>query len=805
MGPKAACLQKLMAAGVPVPAGFCILRSAYDETVWTPHQSELQALADSGCYAQIHDHVRDTVMASALRAKVLAAYEQLQVCCPGPVAVRSSSTAEDQSGHSFAGLYDTILHVTGEQALLEAIRQCWASYWSEEAALYRDRLGMEHSRHGMAVLVQTMIQPRLAGVLFTRAPTGAGQQTMLLEFVLGEGAALVGGDVQGERLLIDRVSGQPVETPPATNYIAPSLVRRLVSLGLMIEDLQGTPQDIEWCVAVDDDVWILQARPITGLAEAKAGSPRVIPSGWQRVYDEAFSPLGCELAVRRHERWVAAIGDYYHTRFKVEAQTTDGWVYCTTPWRSPASLLRAWMALWKVIRWLQANRIQREFEQVHLPAHVRERTELEQLNLSALDNQSLLHAFNRGVDLYLHLQYSSYPIGATAVIAASFFDRVCRLLLPKTSDPPGSAFLGGLENVTTDRDLALQRLGNALGEALAPEEVADLDYAGLLTLQEQSDAGRRFWNELRAFQDTYGYVWADRYPRDPAWEINAEALMVSLIDAVHETPDSGLAVGHMCSRQRRIQAVELASRRLSGFPLSLRWRIFRGFCERAQRSFPHKENRNHYVYRAAMVIRRLALEMGRRLKAKGVLQTETNIFFLTCYEIEKAMSDGCSTAAVVGQVQLRKEIYYSSRQQALDPASRTGALCTSSRGDGKSQNELRGEPCSPGVATGAARLVSGPGEFHRIQTGDIVVCRHLRPAWSPIFARIAGIAIEEGGVLSHGATLAREYGVPAVINVPGIIRMVNDGCRLTIDGDRGVVTMPGPYAGKTPVTGLGSG
>ena len=368
---------------------------------------------------------------------------------------------------------------------------------------------------------------------------------------------------------------------------------------------------------------------------------------------------------------------------------------------------------------------------------------------------------------------------------------MCRLWFGQESKLRVSEFLSGLDNQTVTRDLALYQLGQALAAVLTPGAMANLDYEGLVALKEMSSAGRRFWGELQTFLDRYSYVWADRYPRDPAWQIDQNALVTSLTHVAQMPASTGLAHEHVQQKQRRSQAIERAAQQLSSHDrLSLSWRVFRWFLRRAERVFPYKENRNHDVYQAVMVIRKYAREIGRRLKAQQVLQSEEDVFFLTWDEIQKTLSGDSAVPVLRRQVEHRKRVYLRSKRQGPGWEANVRSVALSPSSDAEiARIELAGEPCSPGVAVGPTRLVSGLGELQLVQPGEIVVCRNIRPAWSPVFARAGGVVIEVGSALSHGATLAREYGVPAVVDIPGIVQMVRDGDKLTVDGHLGTVVV----------------
>lgn len=783
VGNKAARLGELLSAGFSIPDGFCITVDSFSEHIIGFDSDETGKLIQQGLFREIQAQALHVTLSHALQEEILTNYRRLASLHPGAVAVRSSSNAEDLFGHSFAGLYETVLNVTDEAMLLDAVRSCWASYWSEEAVDYRQQIGMDHTQYGMAVLVQAMISPKYAGVLFTQAPMANENNSSLVEFITGNGSRLVDGSSYTGRYLIERNTGE-IQAVSCSEQLPVDTLRHLVSLGRAIEKFQKGPQDIEWCLDTEDRVWILQTRPITSHVSGRESHTFSAPVGLERVYDEPFSTLGCDLAVRRHQFWVTAINQFHHTGFRSEAVTDGIFVYHTTPWRSVGFLLRIWMRFWKFIRWIQAGYIQNKYDQKVLPTYASCLKELQQRDLSDLDDGDVMDGLNSAIRLYLEFQCSSYAAGEIAVMAASILERTSRFMFNQFDNSQTMDFLAGLDTVTVKRDIALQTLGVSLSKVLSPEELETLDHAGLLA--RRSDLNL-FWNEMRDFQDTYGYVWADRYPRDPAWQVNTEALMASLRHAVRAGANQGMLAMHKQRAKERSQNINRTADKLSAntrFPI--RWILFGWFLHRAEAFFPYKENRNHSVYQGVMVIQKYAREIGLRLQAKGILSSSDDIFFITWEEIQAIFSRG-PTESLVSQIKARKLAY---RLQVQNVTSEGAASVGGREVVGNPSNDLlKGVPCSSGVGTGLARLVRGPGDLQRVMPGEVMVCRHFRPAWSPVFARLSGAVIEEGGVLSHGATLAREYGIPAVINVPGAMRSVQDGSCIVVDGTRGLVLL----------------
>ena len=781
-GRKGAQLAKLAEHGFDIPEGFCVTSEAYElhADPLFPQSDEL--IKNERSLAVDYWDMLNAELEPQFVDKVLHEYRNLKKTCPGPVAVRSSSSLEDLDRQSFAGQYETNLNVSEETELLNAIRRCWASYWSQEAARYREEAGIDHGRYSMAVIVQTMVRSKFAGVLFTQSTTYQHLDAAVIEFVSGTGEDLVGGDARARRCVVDRGSRRLLSCNYRNSELDSDLLDRLLSLSFEIEKHMGGPQDIEWSIDEADRIWFLQTRPITRTLHTQTSAPQA----WERIYGEPFSPLGCDLAIRRHSVWVEAINRFHSTGFESEAEVVDGFLFHNPSWRSPGWLLRLRMLFWKISRWLGAARNIRNYLDSALPKHLQLITKIEQADLTRLDLEALMRNLDVSIQAYLNLQRTSYPAIALATTSVSILDRLCRLFFRKGVKFRAPDFLAGLDNLTVDRDLRLYELGQSLIKLHPADEISILDHAAPAAPKLEDSAANKMQLRLQRFVNLYGYIWADRYPRDPAWELKLDALTASLEQVKKSAHNgSGLPAHHKGQKQKRVQAVTTAREQLS-----VVWLLFRPVLRRAEKLFPHKEDRNHYVYHAVAVIRKCALEIGRRLEARDVLESERDIFFLTWSEIREIILRNVDSTIFRHAIASRKLTYHQSRQASrVQSAARQLAANDRPGTIDVSDCVFEGDPCSSGIATGRARLVRGFGELDEVKPGDIMVCSNMRPAWSTVLGRAGGIVVETGSLLSHGATLAREYGVPAVMNVPGITQIVHDGDRITVDGYNGTLSI----------------
>ena len=328
VGGKAASLGALTRAGFPVPAGFAVTTAAFTAALDGLEragslQQEIETLdiedleASAAITARVRERVADCELPPAVREAVLASWRELCGSDPRiPVAIRSSATGEDAADASFAGLQATYLWVRGEQSLLTALRACWASWYSLESVSYRRRRGMVERDQTMAVVVQHMVDPLCAGVMFTRSPVTGDRSVIAIEGSWGLGSCIVSGEVTPDLFVVNKVSGdiikrvvsvKSVQHVPASDGVetrevneiqqtvpclTDALIAGLASVALAVEHHYGTPQDIEWAIALDAtgtaQIHLLQSRPETTWAQ-RDEQPVAVPK--DKPFDHVLAAL----------------------------------------------------------------------------------------------------------------------------------------------------------------------------------------------------------------------------------------------------------------------------------------------------------------------------------------------------------------------------------------------------------------------------------------------------------------------------------------------------------------------------------
>ncbi|WP_091107100.1 PEP/pyruvate-binding domain-containing protein [Micromonospora citrea] len=792
VGGKAARLGEMARSGERVPDGFCVTTAAHELGV-------------------------------VPRAEVERAYERLG---GGPVAVRSSATAEDLPDASFAGQQDTFLDVTGTAGVLSAIEECWRSLHGARAVAYREAHGIDHESVRMAVVVQRMVEPAAAGVLFTANPLTGCRTEMLVEAAAGPGTAVVDGGAAVERYVLD---GSP---PTATGLLDAARLDELRDAGRRLQERFGCPQDVEWAYDRQGRLWLLQSRPVTTLfpppPETGRPAPRVyLEFGHVQGMRQPATPMGMSSLKSLVAAMLATFG------LTVEITDIGGRLYgdLTDLARHPSTRKR----LVKLMAVDFGPRAQAVMEHVladprfaPLPGARPDRTATgPALRTAARAATGVVRALARPEAARARLFREVERLRADSVPPADLRTAADRLRYVREEDPstgpddivwpivagmlaatlPASLLrgvaepdeintvLGGMpHNVTIEMDLALWRLSRQAGEhrelllTTPPRELAAAYARGTLP-----DVG------LAAFLDRYGHraaaevdLGVPRWDEDPTPVFAMIANYLRVTDP-EQAPDRRFARAAATAEATCAQLVARARRRRP-----VRGRIA-GFLLRRARMLAGLREAGKFagLYRLREMRRQLLL-VGAELAGRGLLADPGDIMFLTLDEAHTAVHDGADHRSTVAarRATHRRELRRPAVPVALlsDGTDVEAVLPPAPTPDGA----LRGVGAAAGRATGPARVVHDPATAH-VEPGDVLVAPTTDPGWTPLFLTAAALVTETGAVMAHGPTVAREYGIPAVICVPDATARIRTGQLVTVDAAVGTVTLhPAPARATEP-------
>lgn len=835
VGGKAAGLDSLIGNGFQVPRAIAVTADTY------------RAVVDHAGLVTALDELRaeelpppDRIEAETLRVESMFVAADVpplieieirsaaqHLLAEGPIAVRSSALSEDTAGASFAGQYLTVLNIKTEDEAMVAVRRCWASLWGPSVRAYRGR--GDTSDQAMGVVLQLMAPAEVAGVMFTRDPLG-DPGTIRIEMVEGLGEGLVSGAVTPEVYLIDRVS-------PGAEAEAPRFLEDLARVGVRVEQQLGAPQDVEWAW-VNGHIYVLQARPITtsvvtrpdddgfdtrpalGDAYTPAGVQEMLPGvlppllwsinapmlddAFRRLYDELGVQLpptrGRFLALGRF-RGRAALNLSVMRRAAASmpggsADEVDKQYLGRVLEEFPQDLGEVERPRNGVSSALKSSRMRKRLEsEVQIVADAADLLPVLGIEFSDLTLERMLGYWTWIRDL----AWRTYAAEVTASASAAAAYRSLETMLtrwigandaalwaqqltagPAMQHQPGcNCAVSMWETYANGADEAA--LKTVLTDELESNETRH--HTAALLHETMARVSRHFGSK-----SVYGGSTWDEDP-DAVW--NCLSVVVG-----NETADPGRTPA---DRQSRLAELKRSLRKswkwkltriLTGQLVDMRTRMLERTANDAAELLALREQAKNALMVLGGEERRLITEAARRLVAAGQLDEQQDVYLLSASELEAALRSGETISDYV----------LAARRNALAEAGAGDALPEAFEGNPGSAapppsadtDRLEGWAASAGVATGRAVVISRLEEGTRLSEGDILVTRSTDPSWTGLLLKAGGIVLEEGGPLSHAAIVAREFGVPAVLNVKGATAIIADGGTITVDGTVGIVDRSRP-------------
>jgi len=804
-----------------------------------------------GRAASLRDRLRQTPVPEPVIEAVRAALADAGDA--GPWAVRSSATAEDQPDGSFAGQHDSFLGIVGPEAVIDAVRACWLSLFTDRALAYRARCGRGSEAAAMAVVVQEMVVADVAGVVFLGDPVHQDPSRIVIEGAPGCGVGVVSGRVRPDRMVLERGSLQVLERSAGddagggmAHALSEQLARELARLALEAERLLGAPQDLEWAVR-NGTAWVLQSRPITTSLHAASAPPEVwcnanvcenlpgvlTPMSWSLVellLEGCFRPLLHMIGIDTDARpWFGRIaGRVYLNVGLSDAILRSGW---------PTAPVSVWDLLGGRPTDAEAAALERVRQSATRPSR-RQIRRLLWLALRALPALSGTHgaAFLRALRQRLDaLEQTPFPALSDAELSGVVSGIVPRLF-PELEEPlalvrvfmslsPAVACVLALPGLTrgwlgdADGGIACRLLGTA-GDMASAEAALDLwrlaawarqhtevkailaepqPYPLLRHRLRGSPTGVGFLERWDAFVRRHGHHARGEVDAfNPRWSETPDELLDQIRHYL-DLPDGFDPTAEQARRRAEREVLFEACRRRLRAPWK-RWG-FGWLVRRGQAGLRFRENVKSEAVRSVASLRAALLEAGRRLEARGLLATAGDVFYLEFGELDRTLR-GDPIARVAEVIALRKA--ERKRLETMHPPSivvgdfRPEASLAGLGPDPSANGALHGLGVSSGCARGRARVIPQGDPGARLLPGEILVVPWTDPGWTPLYLTAAGIVADIGGQLSHGSIIAREYGIPAVVNVGHATQTLRTGQLIEVDGDRGLVRVV-----ESPGTGTG--
>lgn len=794
VGGKGYSLGLMAQQRLPVPSGFCVTATAYRQ--------------HGGASGRISD---------GLWMAIVAAYQQLG---SGLVAVRSSATAEDGAEASFAGQQETILGVHGEATLRQAIERCWQSLHTERAKAYRLKQGIDDSTLAMGVVVQQLVEADVAGVMFTVDPWDATGKHLRIEASWGLGEAVVSGRVTPDRfqvhattgqvtertaglktLRIDNTGEQPVPAEQqAVLCLTDSQIEALRTLAFRVTDYYREPRDIEWAIRAGE-CYLLQARPITTVTaqEREAARQETIarlkqlaePDGtvWSHTNLKEIlkspTPLTWSIVSRYllsgsggTGRMFAAVG---YTPDPALAETSAYDLIGGKPYlnlsREPrlqfANPLFGYpLAMYKTHPHLALNpqpdttrmlggfgKWFRVFKMLKIATRIASGSKSFDVTL----RNTIIPAYEKWLAPFISQSLAEY--------SPKQLEEQIHELIQKTLVEFAAESLKPTLYTDYSWKIVEQQLIKAFGSERAGALMAQLSQgakpdatADFATALKQVGSGQI---TREAFLHQFGHRGANEMELSaPRWSEASDTL------------NQLLGSQHTASEHDQQALLAEISKEAKWNPYLAK--MVRHHVERIRTFISLRETGKHHLMRGYAEIRRRLVEIDRRLKLNGLL------FEATLSEIPAVLA-GQLTLAELGKRKRRRQIEATLELPAVifaDDLEAIGRALPLSDGN----TQLTGLALSAGVIEGIALVLNEPQDAPP-EPGYILVCPSTDPAWVPLFIAAGGLVMESGGTLSHGAIVAREFGLPAVAGIPDLMRRIQTGQRLRVDGTRGTVTL----------------
>jgi len=763
-------------------------------------------------------------------------------------AVRSSAILEDLPGASFAGQQDTYLNVRTED-VPGRVRQCWASYWNARAMAYRHGVRADHLAQGIAVIVQKMINAKCSGVVFTTDPVRDRRNTIVIESSWGLGESIVSGIVSPDRFECDKKNlslrnrsvarkavavilgkdgTERIELPPE-KQIEASLneteVRHLAELGKRIESRFGRPQDIEWAIQ-GEDIYVLQTRPITTVVADEE-------TLWTRGYGDEYwadvtSPLFFSLLGEYLTKYVNHEGSrilgykgivgkdllrvhkghiYFNSAVLEEVFTYNPRFSRTKellnyfPERDQARIATAPTKLIpRVFSELRVALLDPDGMIIRTDSaysewargYLEKMRSFDQKDLSALTYPELRVEFeDMEKALLKHYRLIRYGMVSHSIGMNLMIKRWLKDWLNDDNGVLYSRLVSGLKNNMTIRtNIDIERLAKAArGNPYVLGILSSLGSGDFVRRLETDSEMKDFAALFDAFIAKYGHRSHTREMYFPRWSDDPK-LIVDVLKALAPSPKLNLEDLERKRMLDRMAAEREVLERISKMKYGiLRKALFGAVMRFAQTYLMFRENQRFYLDHQIVRWRRLFLEYGRRFAEEGRIAREDDIFFLNKEEVFDAASgkltvDRDTIQKRRGEFDKYRDVlppkFLKGRFEFDDTVVRDGDVTM-----------MTGTSASPGIVTGTVRVVGSIDQLSEVKENEILVTTNTDPGWTSVFAKLGGLITETGGILSHGAVVSREYGIPAVTAVRDATSILKTGQKITLDGGEGVLYLRG--------------
>ncbi|NQD65715.1 phosphoenolpyruvate synthase [Bacillus haikouensis] len=834
--------------GIQVPDGFCVTTEAFQKAL-AQHEAfhallsqlTLLKVVDRARIREISKKIREVIMEVEIPADVVkaVAYYHSRFGDEHAYAIRSSATAEDLPHASFAGQQDTFLNISGLDAILRHISRCWASLFTDRAVIYRMQNGFDHSQIYLSVIVQRMVFPKASGILFTADPITSNRKALSIDASFGLGEALVSGlvsadcyKVEDDRIVDKRIAAkklaiygreeggtetQQIELDQQkTQTLTDQQILQLARIGRQIEAHFSFPQDIEWCL-VDDAFYIVQSRPITTLypiPEADDEENHVYVSvGHQQMMTDPMKPLGLSF-------WLLT------TPAPMRRAGGRLFVDVTQRLASPASrkmLLNAMEQHDPLIKDAMMTVVERKNfikslpddeklqsssqstigQSVDFPTQIENdqtivtdlinnsQTSIEELkqNIQSKSGAGLFDFILEDIQELKKILFdpkSSAVIKAAMDASAWVNENMNKWLGEKNAADTLSQSVPN--NITSEMGLALLDVADVIRPY--PEVIDYLKHVKddhILDNLVKFNGGQETRDAIYEYLRIYGMRCVGEIDLTRTRWIEKPTKIVPMIlsninnfepDASHRKFEQGLQEALKKEQEIVDRLKQLPDGEQKAKETKRMIDLIRNFI--GYREYPKYGMVNRYfVYKQALL-----KEAGQLVHA-NVIREEEDIYYLTFEELREVVRTNKLDYEIIS----KREEEYTLYEKLTPPRVITSdgeIVAGEYKRDNLPAEAIAGLPVSSGVIEGRARVILNM-EDADLEEGDILVTSFTDPSWTPLFVSIKGLITEVGGLMTHGAVIAREYGLPAVVGVENAAKIIKDGQRIRVNGTEGYI------------------
>jgi pyruvate,water dikinase len=837
--------------GLEVPEGFCVTTEAYKRVVednkdfnTLVEQLSLLKVEDREKVSEISGKIRRLIEEIIIPMDIeegIAAYIK-KLGENNAYAVRSSATAEDLPLASFAGQQDTYLNIIGKDAILHHVSKCWASLFTDRAVIYRIQNRFDHRKVYLSVVIQKMVFPEASGIMFTADPVTANRKVTSIDASFGLGEALVSGLVNADIYQVkeDRIINKKISVKKLAIYglkqggtekreieagrqnaqtLTDQQILQLEQTGRKIEKYFGRPQDIEWCI-YEDKIYIVQSRPITTLYPApvvKDDKTHVYLSfGHRQMMTEAMSPLSIT--------FFQVLLNLITESPMIEA---GGRIYgdASNEMRSPLmrkSFVKGLAAVDVLMQKAFYNVLKREDIMKNLyrskksmvPVKLIAWWLIKTIECYMKNDPAIVECFmNRGKVLMMDLEQQAQKISGKELF--DFIDKSMARIKDNLIDTYGVVFAGAYAtswiNKNLEKWLGEKNVADTLAQSVSNNVTSEMG----LELLDVSDVARKYPEVIKYLEDPNDDSFFEDLLKLPGglevsdairgylkkygmrcsaeidimrtrWNEKPTILVPLILGNIKVYPpnahaakfEQGLAEARQKEQDilRRLQQMPGGSRKAKKAKKAIS--VLRNYAG-------YREFNKYTLVWYEWIVKQVIMKEAAALVQQGLIEEMDDIYYLKLEELQEVIKANKVDYSIIKK---RKEEYEIYRKLTPPRVITSDGEIISGEYDTKNipKGALAGVPVSSGIIEGRARVILRL-EDANIEEGDILVTTFTDPSWTPVFVSSKGLVTEVGGMMTHGAVVAREYGLPAVVSVENATRLIKDGQRIRVNGTEGYV------------------